>query len=106
MGKNRQTNVAVTAFLIASLLLFGQTVSCAASTDDWAVIRHDASQTGFSTSTAPTSDLVQLWNYTIYPDTHAAPGVPVVADGRVYVGSEDYGVCCFDASDGTKVWGF
>ena len=106
MGKLGHTVVPVTVFLSLFLILFGQTVSCVTSSDDWAVFRHDASQTGFSSSTAPTSDVVQLWNYTLDTGLMPPPGVPVVVDGRVYDSSDDYGIRCFDASDGTKVWSF
>ncbi len=31
---------------------------------------------------------------------------PVIADGRVYVGSRDYNLYCINAEDGTEVWRF
>jgi outer membrane protein assembly factor BamB len=97
----------VAVFLALSLVFCAQFASVATSSvDDWVVSRHDSSQTGFSTSEAPTSGVVQLWNYTIEADSLSRPESPVVVDGRVYVGSADYGVCCFEASDGTKVWSF
>ncbi len=104
-----------TAFALLLILMFGfsvvivtcQVVSCAASSvDDWPIYRHDAAQTGFSSSTAPTSAVVQLWNYTIAASALSGPEPPAVVNGRVYVCSNDYGVCCFDASDGTKLWSF
>lgn len=94
-------------FLTLSVFLFAQVASVAGSSgDDWVVSRHDPSQTGFSTSAVPKSGVVQLWNYTLEADSLSGPESPVVVDGRVYVGSADYGLCCFETSDGTKVWSF
>jgi len=99
--------VFVSVFLALSFVFSGQFASSTASSvDDWAVFRHDASQTGFSSSTAPTSGVVQLWNYTIDTISLSAPASPVVVNGRVYVGSPDNNICCFEVSDGTKVWSF
>jgi outer membrane protein assembly factor BamB len=97
----------VAVFLTFSLFLYAQSASFAASSgDDWVVSRHDSSQTSLSASAVPRSGVVQLWKYTIEDDTLSGPESPVVVDGRVYVGSADYGLCCFEASDGTKVWSF
>jgi len=94
-------------FLLISLAFCAQILLVTAvSMDNWAVSRHDSSQTGFSTSVAPKSEVVQLWNYTIDADTISAPESPVVAEGRVYIGSRDYGVCCLEATEGTKIWNF
>jgi len=99
--------VFVSVFLALSFVFSGQFASYAASSvDDWAVFRHDAAHTGFSSSTAPTSGVVQLWNYTIDTISLSAPASPVVVNGRVYVGSPDNNICCFEVSDGTKVWSF
>jgi outer membrane protein assembly factor BamB len=99
--------VFVSVFLALSFVFSAQFASYAASSvDDWPIYRHDASQTGFSSSTTPTSAVMQLWNYTIDTSSLSAPASPVVVNGRVYVGSADHGICCFEASSGTKVWSF
>lgn len=74
--------------------------------DDWSLFRHDASNTGFSSSAAPTSSVVQLWNYTIQESATHSPAYPVVANGFVYLGSPDYSTYCFDAATGAKVWSY
>ncbi|MCW8802108.1 MAG: PQQ-binding-like beta-propeller repeat protein [Candidatus Bathyarchaeota archaeon] len=103
----RLINRIVAGFLVISLVFCAQIIFVdASSVDNWPVSRHDSSQTGFSTSVAPTSEVLQLWNYTIDADTISAPQSPVVVEGRVYIGSRDYGVCCLDATDGTKIWNF
>jgi len=85
----------------------GQFASYAASSvDDWLIFRHDASHTGFSSGTAPTSSVVQVWNYTLDVSPLSAPAYPVVANGLVYVGSADYSIYCFEGSTGEKVWSF
>ena len=68
----------------------------------WPMFRHDLSHSGYSSSTAPTTNHT-LWNYTTgsYVDSS-----PAVAYGKVYVGSNDYSVYCLDASTGAKLWSY
>jgi len=108
LGKISQILVALTSiFLALSFVFSGQFASYAASSvDDWPIFRHDASHTGFSSGTAPTSSVVQLWNYTIDDLGSTVFTPPVVANGLVYAGSADYNIYCFDGSTGTKVWSF
>jgi outer membrane protein assembly factor BamB len=108
MGKISQTLVVLTSiFLALSFVFSSQFASYAASSvNDWPIFRHDAFHTGFSSGAAPTSSVVQLWNYTIDVSPLSAPASPVVADGLVYVGSADYNICCFEGSTGAKVWSF
>ena len=107
--KITQTLVAlISVFLVSSFMFSCQFTSCAASSvDDWTLFKHDSSNTGFSSGAAPTSDVVQLWNYTIDDEGSRTVGAsPVVADGLVYVGSADCNIYCFDGSTGAKVWSF
>jgi outer membrane protein assembly factor BamB len=109
MGKINQILVAlISIFLALSFVFSGQFASYAASSvNDWAIFRHDASHTGFSSGTAPTSSVVQLWNYTIDDEgSRTVFASPVVANGLVYVGSADYSIYCFKGSTGAKVWSF
>jgi len=97
----------ILTFNFSAVIITCQIVSCANSSgNDWPISRHDSAQTGFSSSKAPKSTIVQLWNFTIETSTLSAPRSPAVVNERVYVCSDDYGVCCFEASDGTKVWSF
>ena len=43
------------------------------------------------------------WNYTIQGGVTSSP---VVADGKVYIGSEDGWVYCLDFNDGSLAWRF
>jgi outer membrane protein assembly factor BamB len=98
--------VLASIFLVLSFVFFCQLTYCTASSvDDWAVFRHDASNTGFSSGTAPTSDVTQLWNYTLDESRLTVVAPPVVANGFVYVGSSDC-IYCFEGATGTKVWSF
>jgi len=99
--------VLISIFLALSFVFSGQFASYAASSvNDWPIFRHDAFHTGFSSGTAPTSSVVQLWNYTIDVSPLSGPASPVVANGLVYVGSADYNIYCFEGSTGAKVWSF
>ena len=94
-------------FLALSFVSSCQLASYAeSSADDWAIFRHDASNTGFSSGAAPTSNVVQLWNYTLDELGSTVVAPPVVADDFVYVGSADNNIYCFDGATGTKVWSF
>ena len=94
-------------FLALSFVFSCQLASHAASSaDDWAIFRHDASNTGFSSGAAPTSNVTKLWSYTLDESGSTVVAPPVVADGFVYVGSADSTVYCFDGATGSKVWSF
>lgn len=108
MGKNSRITVIFTMMLLALSLVFSCQVAsyAASSVDDWPLFRHDASNTGFSSGTAPTSSVVQLWNYTLEDSPRSAFVYPVVADGLVYACSMDNSIYCFDGATGRKVWSF
>jgi len=72
------------------------------STDSWSMFHHDLNHTGYSTSNAPTTNHI-LWNSTT---DNVVESSPAVADGRVYVGSDDSNVYCLDASTGAKLWNY
>jgi len=70
---------------------------------DWSMFRHDLRHTGYSESPAPNTNQT-IWNYT----TGAALSFssPAVADGKVYVGSNDMKVYCLDALTGAHIWNY
>ena len=70
-----------------------------ASVDWWPMFHHDLAHTGYSTSTAPSTNQT-LWKYS----TSSAVNSPVVADGIVYVGSDDYNVYALNATTGALIW--
>jgi len=68
-------------------------------TDWWPMFRHDSEHSGYSTSTAPdTANL--LWTY---PTGHYVSSSPVVADGKVFFGSDDKNFYCLN-TNGTSNW--
>lgn len=102
--------------LLATVLLFsfssfkGQTVglsgtkaeTAAAATDDWPMFHHDVQHSGYSTSTAPSTNQT-LWNYTTGGWVFSSPAV---ADGKVYVGSNNANVYCLSATTGAFMWSY
>ncbi len=108
MKKISQTVVVLIPIILALSFVFSSQFAsyAASSVDDWPIFRHEASNTGFSSGAAPTSSVIQLWNYTLDVGSLSAPAYPVVAGGLVYVCSVDYSVYCFDGAAGTKVWSF
>ncbi|MFB3890256.1 MAG: PQQ-binding-like beta-propeller repeat protein [Candidatus Bathyarchaeia archaeon] len=99
----RYVNVLAMVLLAISLIF---SVQIYAAADNWSVFRHDPQHSGFFNGAAPTAFAAQLWNYTLDASTYSSPGSGVVAEGRVYAGSVQGDVYCFDASNGDVVWTF
>jgi hypothetical protein len=59
---------------------------------DWPMFRYDPAHTGYSTSTAPTTSAIKIWNYKTGRDVYSSPAV---AGGYVYIGSWDDNVYAF-----------
>jgi outer membrane protein assembly factor BamB len=74
----------------------------ASTTDWWMMFRHDASHSGYSSSSAPQTNNVQ-WTYSVGLEMS---GSPAVADGKVYIGSWDKKFYCLDAATGVKLWDY
>jgi len=68
----------------------------------WPMFHHNPRHTGYTKSPAPNTNQTQ-WNYTTgnYVGSSAA-----VADGKVYVGSDDGKVYCLNALTGTRIWNY
>ena len=69
---------------------------------DWPMFRHDLTHSGYSESPAPDTNQT-LWNYTT---ENAVESSPVVADDKVYVGSNDNNLYCLDAATGELIWNY
>jgi outer membrane protein assembly factor BamB len=71
--------------------------------DDWPTFHHDLRNTGYSTSSlAPqTSNILFTFDAN---DNMNKP--PVVADGRVYIGSVDRHLYCVNATTGDEIWSY
>lgn len=68
--------------------------------DWWPMIHHDAQHSGVSTSTAPNTNTV-LWSS---PTGYWIEASPTIVDGKVFIGSEDHRMYCFDAVNGSVAW--
>jgi outer membrane protein assembly factor BamB len=67
----------------------------------WPMYRYDLPHLGFSTSSVPDDNSVLWANTTGNGDGYASP---VIADGRVFVGSRDGYLYCFDLYTGERLW--
>ena len=70
--------------------------------DWWSLFHHDTSHSGLSTSTAPDNNQV-LWSY---KTNDLITSSPVVSHGRVYVGSWDHNLYCFNMDYGNLLWNY
>ena len=68
----------------------------------WDMFHHDVTHTGCGDGPAPETNRTQ-WDFTT---GDAVASSPAVVDGRVYVGSNDHRVYCFDANNGTLLWNY
>lgn len=73
----------------------------AIGTKSWNMFRHDSAHTA-SGQSAP-ENLTLRWNFTT---DGAVISSPSIADGRVYVGSNDKNVYCLDSRTGNLLWNF
>jgi outer membrane protein assembly factor BamB len=71
-------------------------------TDDWTMFRHDLQHSGYSTSTAPSTNQTQ-WIFTTASDVYSSPAV---ADGKVYISASDGRVYCLNAATGALIWSY
>jgi outer membrane protein assembly factor BamB len=69
--------------------------------DNWIMLNHDATHSGISKSSAPGGDLLWLYNAGF---NNSINDNPVIASGRVYVGSRLGKVYCLDAESGQLIW--
>lgn len=76
--------------------------SRAAPVDDWPMFHHDLTHTGYSTSPALTTNQT-LWNYTTGNQVQSSPAV---ANGIVYVGSDDGNLYAFNATSSALIWSY
>ena len=70
--------------------------------EDWVMFRHDARHSGYSNTTAPdTNDL--LWSFETGDYVCSSPAV---ANGKVFVGSDDDKIYCLDEDTGELIWSY
>jgi outer membrane protein assembly factor BamB len=70
--------------------------------DWWPMFHHDLTHTGHSNSTAPATNRTS-W---IYTTGGLVESSPAVADGVVYVGSDNDNVYALNATTGKKIWNY
>ncbi len=85
------------SFIVIAISLSGIE---SATAQDWPQFHNDLQNTGYSTSTAPSTNNI-IWAYNLRWDAKS----PVVADGKIYVSGGD-SLYCLDASTGAFIWGY
>jgi outer membrane protein assembly factor BamB len=70
--------------------------------DWWSMFRHDETHSGFSTTSAPEDNQV-LWSY---QTNYVISSSPAVSHGRVYIGSWDWNIYCFEMDSGSLLWNY
>ncbi len=70
--------------------------------DWWPMFRHDTLHSGVSTSTAPEAADI-LWTY---QTGFVISSSPTVSHGRVYIGSWDRSLYCFEMDSGILLWNY
>jgi len=66
----------------------------------WPMFQHDYNHTGVTNGTAPETNHC-LWSSSA---GYWLESSPAVSDGKVFIGSEDNNVYCFDAFTGARLW--
>ena len=100
--KIRAVSGIMLTLLLTSMSTLAFNIQRVASVDWWPMFHHDLSHTGYSTSPAPNTNNT-IWTYTTGSIVLSSPAV---ADGKVYIGSDDLKVYCLNASTGTHIWNY
>ena len=70
--------------------------------DWWSMFHHDATRSGASSTTAPdTAEM--LWSY---QTGFIISSSPAVSHGRIYIGSWDKSIYCFEMDSGNLLWNY
>ena len=97
----------VSLLFVVYLLTLAFNAQQASGVDWWPMFHHDVNHTGYSTSTAPDTNNV-AWSYPIADNIVTTS--PVVADGRVFVGTDEAfsggNIYCLDALTGDFIWSY
>jgi len=84
-------------------IVFGppQGVNSSPLPGEWAMFRHDLSRSGVTDSSGSLPQGKLKWVFSTGAPIHSSPAV---ADGTVYVGSQDFKLYALDAATGAKHW--
>ena len=104
----KMSSMATLLLMVTVVLLvpLTPTVRDEPAVDWWPMFHHDLRHTGYSTSTAPsTNDTLWIYRTGEYSAVYSSPAV---VDGRVYVGSgyPDHKAYCLDAATGSLIWSY
>ena len=86
-----------TVAIIVIIFLFTTGI---AQASDWPMFHHDARHTGATDERIP-DDLGLLWSYETEGSVQSSPAI---ADGKVFVGSNDGKIYCVDENTGKLIW--
>ena len=81
---------------------FNVQVAKAGVADWWPMFHYDTDHTGYTTSTAPSTNKIQ-WVYGLGTSFESSPAV---SGGVVYIGSDDGNVYAINATTGLKIWNY
>ncbi len=114
MARVRRVQPLASMLLLLALLAIappgawvGTASHTAAAADDWPTLAHDAQRTGGGASAADGPYAIRWgWNTAQGPDTLRLGGnvQPVVASGRVFIGTLDGTFVALDAGTGAELW--
>ncbi|MGB7531465.1 MAG: PQQ-binding-like beta-propeller repeat protein [Halobacteriota archaeon] len=86
-------------FGIIAILVF---LTGIAQAGDWPMFHHDARHTGYTDDTIP-DNLELLWSY---ETGNCVDSSPAVANGKVFVGSDDHKIYCLNENTGELIWSY
>jgi len=102
-GKERKTLLA--GFLILCFCLSNISYGRTSAKADWPMLAHDVARTG-ATSTEIRPPFERKW-YRLFPDEGLMAGVqPVIADGKVFIGTMAGRLHAMDSDTGKDIWQF
>ena len=90
--------VGLLCFLMCGAFAFE--VSGSQSSVDWPMFHQNLTHTGYSTSTVPDTNSTS-WTYTTGSSVYSSPAV---ANGTLYVGSDDGNIYALNATTGSSIW--
>ena len=105
MGKHKWISIILISLIVIQLycISVASSASTSSSTDDWTTFHHDLNHSGYTTGNGPTNSVKLLW---IYKTGGAVVPSPAVANGCVFVGSNDHYIYCLNSSNGELMWNF
>ena len=95
--------ILISLTLILSCVSVASSTSVSSSTDNWTMFRNDLSHSGTTTGNGSANSAKLLWNFTTMQGVMTSPAV---ANGYVFVGSNDGAVYCINAANGELVWDY